>query len=46
MSWFTNETICMECADKEAAIKEQLRAKGIQDAMEGCGYIPKPETIG
>jgi hypothetical protein len=40
-SWFTEETICMECSRKEYEIKQTLRAKGIEDAMEGCGYIPK-----
>lgn len=43
MSWFTEETICMECSKKETEIKTALRAKGIQDAMEGCGYIPTIE---
>jgi len=42
MSWFTEETICMECSDKERAIKAALRLKGQDDAdYEGCGYIPK-----
>lgn len=43
MSWFTEETICMTCSDKEATIKSELRAKGINDALEGCGYIPNPK---
>jgi hypothetical protein len=33
----------MNCSDKENEIKKALRAKGINDAMEGCGYIPDPE---
>jgi len=41
MSWFTTQTICMKCSAKEDEIKAKLRAKGIKDAMEGCGYIPK-----
>ena len=41
MSWFTEETICIVCADKESQIKKALRAKGIQNAMEGCGYVPE-----
>lgn len=41
MSWFTKETICLPCSSKEQEIKNKLRAKGIQDALEGCGYIPK-----
>lgn len=46
MSWFNNDTICMECSDKESTIKKTLRANGIDDAMEGCGYIPKIEETG
>jgi hypothetical protein len=45
MSWFTNETICMECSKKEREIKTALRAKGIAGAMEGCGYVPDPEKL-
>lgn len=41
MSWFTEQTICMKCSDEESKIKTALREKGIKDAMEGCGYIPK-----
>ena len=41
MSWFTTETICMDCSKKEGDIKNALRDKGISDAMEGCGYVPK-----
>jgi len=41
MSWFTEETLCMDCTDKEKPIKKALRDKGITDAMEGCGYIPE-----
>jgi hypothetical protein len=38
MSWFTNETICMDCSRIEDSIKAKLN-----DARqyEGCGYIPK-----
>ena len=43
MSWFNNDTICMECADKETEIKSKLRFLGKKDAMEGCGYIPSIE---
>ena len=45
MSWFTNETICMECAKKEGEIKKALRANGIDNAMEGCGYVPDPTKV-
>lgn len=44
-SWFTDETICMDCRNKEKVIKEALRAKGIDNAMEGCGYVPNPEEV-
>ena len=40
MSWFTEETICMDCSDKEEVIKKALRTKGIENAMEGCGHVP------
>lgn len=45
MSWFNNDTICMDCSKKESEIKKALRAKGIQNAMEGCGYIPDPNKV-
>ena len=44
MSWFTNETICISCANKESDMKSKLRELGRGD-MEGCGYIPKMELI-
>lgn len=40
MSWFTAETICMDCSDKEERIKRKLREQGESDT-EGCGFIPK-----
>ncbi len=45
MSWFNNDTICLECSAKEGVIKKALRAKGIDGAMEGCGYVPDPEKL-
>jgi hypothetical protein len=39
MSWFTTETICMECSKKEDEIKTKLKQKNLPDA-EGCGFIP------
>ena len=41
MSWFTEDTICMGCSDKETVIKRALRDKGDSSAMEGCGYVPR-----
>lgn len=38
MSWFTEETICMECKTKESAIRAKLPDNGTN--WEGCGYIP------
>jgi len=38
-SWFTEETICMDCSQKEDEIKRKLRSEGKGD-MEGCGYVP------
>ena len=44
MSWFTDETICTECSDGESVLKSRLRESGMNpDALEGCGYVPKPE---
>jgi len=41
-SWFTTDTICMDCSAKEDEIKEKLKAKGKNPSdYEGCGYIPK-----
>ena len=45
MSWFTDEAICMDCAGDENEIKNRLRAKGIKDAMEGCGFVPNPDEV-
>jgi hypothetical protein len=43
MSWFTDETICTECAHSESALKSRLRAAGIDpDELEGCGCLPEP----
>jgi predicted nucleic acid-binding Zn ribbon protein len=39
MSWFTDETICMTCSDKETEIKKKLSDGGKN--YEGCGYIPE-----
>ncbi len=44
MSWFTDETICMDCSNKEKDIKLKLTFLGKEPAnYEGCGYIPKIE---
>lgn len=42
MSWFTNETICLDCSAKEDEIKKILKKKGKHPlTYEGCGYIPE-----
>ena len=38
MSWFTSETICMECSLNEDEIKKSLSDGGKN--FEGCGYLP------
>lgn len=39
MSWFTPETICMDCSDREQEFKVMMRSKGFDPgAFEGCGY--------
>lgn len=44
MSWFNDETICINCSKKESEIKEKLRAQGKDPrSYEGCGYIPEVE---
>jgi len=46
MSWFNNQTICMECSDKETKIKEELKKQGKNPSdFEGCGYLPILEEI-
>ena len=41
MSWFTEETICTVCSEKEDALKQRLRETGRDPAdFEGCGYVP------
>lgn len=41
VSWFTNETICLECAEGEDEVKKRIRAKGMNPmGYEGCGYVP------
>ena len=42
MSWFTTETICMTCADKESEVKKALKAEGKDPRdFEGCGKVPE-----
>ena len=46
MSWFNADTICMECANKERAIKTELKLQGKDPRdYEGCGYIPKVAEV-
>ena len=42
MSWFTEETICLKCSEKEDKVKEKMRKIGMNpDDYEGLGYIPR-----
>ena len=44
MSWFTKETICLDCSAKEDRLKKALQQEGRNPSdFEGCGYIPKVE---
>lgn len=43
MSWFTEETICGECAAEESEIRKTLPNGG--RAHEGCGYVPDKEAV-
>ncbi|MBX3045202.1 MAG: hypothetical protein KIT33_10310 [Candidatus Kapabacteria bacterium] len=38
MSWFTDETICMDCSSSEDNLKKCLPDNG--KGYEGCGYLP------
>jgi hypothetical protein len=40
MSWFTEQTICMDCSSKESEIRKRLSNNGRD--YEGCGWIPTP----
>jgi len=44
MSWFTRETICMECVDKEEEIKRKLEGKH-EGTLEDIGYVPDPDNF-
>jgi hypothetical protein len=46
MSFFLNETICLECGRKEEEIRAKIRQKEGADAdlkYQGCGVLPKVE---
>ena len=42
-SWFTEETICMDCSKQESEMKMTLRKKH-GHSFEGCGYVPVKEA--
>ncbi len=47
MSFFSNETICLECGRKEEEIRTKIRQKEGADAdlkYQGCGLLPKVEV--
>jgi len=39
MSWFTEDTICLDCMEKEEEIRGKLPCGGKD--YEGCGYVPE-----
>ncbi len=44
MSFFSYETICLECGRKEEEIREKIRQKEGTDGdlkYQGCGALPK-----
>ena len=43
MSFFTEETICSDCSEKEAKIRNRIEEEeGPRASLkyEGCGYVP------
>jgi hypothetical protein len=43
MSFFVNETICLDCLRKEEEIRAKIREDQGEDAdleYNGCGFIP------
>ena len=46
LSWFTSETICMECIKAEDKIKQLITDSG-QDLrdFEGCGHVPTEDDF-
>ena len=42
-SWFTDETICIDCIEKESLIRNTLPEHGRY--YEGCGFIPKIREV-
>jgi hypothetical protein len=46
MSWFTEETLCMDCRKAERTLRDALKEAG-KGTMEGCGYVPEmPKEAG
>jgi hypothetical protein len=48
MSFFTGETICLDCCRKEEEIMATLREIVGPDAdlvYQGCGFLPKPNGV-
>ena len=46
MSWFNDDTICMDCSAKEDVIKNALVDAGKKPKnYEGCGYIPNVKEL-
>lgn len=46
LSWFNDDTICMECSSKEDELKNLIVEQGKRtSAFEGIGHIPTKEEI-
>jgi len=49
MSFFTRETICLDCSRKEEEIRAKIRedaGAGADLEYEGCGFLPKAKRGG
>ena len=44
ISFYTYQTICMECSEREAELRQKMRERGVNpNQYEGCGYMPQIE---
>jgi len=45
LSWFTPQTLCTECRSQDDAVRQAAFNAGIEDGMEGCGYLPMLSSL-
>jgi hypothetical protein len=46
VSYFTEETICLECLGRERALMARLRDRGVDPGtLASCGYLPSEEDV-